>query len=106
MSDVSNLSESLDKRIILLSNEAKLLEIRSSGSEMGSSGTGGGTSGTGSGTSGIGTGRVGGVKTEAEIQKEKEIRQQVELTKDEELEFRRKREELKSLIKKLWQEEK
>ena len=35
---------------------------------------------------------------------EGEVRQQINLTKDEEAEFRKKREELRDLIKKLWED--
>jgi hypothetical protein len=35
---------------------------------------------------------------------EKGVRQRLELTREEEMEFRRKREELKKLIQKLWEE--
>jgi DNA repair exonuclease SbcCD ATPase subunit len=79
--DLSILSENLTKRVTLLSREAKLLEIRVGG-EGGGSGKGGG----------------GGTAEE-----EKAIRQRLDLSKEEEMEFRKKREELKRLIQKLWE---
>ncbi|MBD3210311.1 hypothetical protein GF318_02930 [Candidatus Micrarchaeota archaeon] len=68
-------SENLHKRVTLLSREARLLQIRA------------------------------GEKTAPPIapEKEEEIRHQLELSKEEEEEFRRKREELKKLIKRLWE---
>ncbi|MBN1169840.1 hypothetical protein JXA56_02355 [Candidatus Micrarchaeota archaeon] len=75
INELVGLSDNLSKRITLLSREAKLLQIRTGGMES------------------------------ADIQeKEDEIRTRLELTKDEELEFRKKREELKRLIKRLWEE--
>jgi len=71
-------SDNISKRITLLSREAKLLEIR----------TGGGPA----------------VTAEETAAKEKVIREQIELTEEEELEFRKKRDELKKLIQKLWEE--
>lgn len=73
--DLTTMSENLNKRITLLSREAKLLEIR-----------------------------TGGETTEAVEAKGKELRHELELSQAEELEFRRKREELKNLIKKLWEQ--
>jgi DNA repair exonuclease SbcCD ATPase subunit len=78
LDDLTTLSDNLTKRITLLSREAKLLEIR----------TGGGPA----------------VPAEEAAAKEKGIREQIELTEEEELEFRRKRDELKKLIQKLWEE--
>lgn len=75
MEDLSALSESLTKRITLLSREAKLLEIRAGGAPEG---------------------------PDKEARKE-ELRQELRLTEEEEMEFRRKREELRNLIKKLWE---
>jgi len=73
--DMNSMSESLTKRITLLSREAKLLEIR----------TGGDT---------------GTAQKEA---KREELRQELKLSEEEEMEFRKKREELRNLIKKLWE---
>ncbi|VVC03490.1 Chromosome partition protein Smc [Candidatus Bilamarchaeum dharawalense] len=81
---LTEISDNLNKRATLLSREAKLLEIRS-------------------GSAPLATEVVSG-KTETPEQKEKSVRQQLELSEEEELEFRRKREELKKLIQKLWEE--
>ncbi len=77
--ELTTLSDNLNKRITLLSREAKLLEIRTSsdGSSSSSDGDGGRSEG--------------------------EIRNQLKLSQDEELEFRKKREELKRIIQKLWE---
>ena len=77
LNDLVSLSDNLNKRVTLLSREAKLLQIRS------------------------GTAAPPPAETAA---KKKEVRRQVKLTKDEEMEFRKKREELKKLIKRLWEE--
>jgi DNA repair exonuclease SbcCD ATPase subunit len=79
-----SMSENLNKRITLLSREAKLLQIRA----------------------GVPAGEKApkGAGPPPEKRKE-EIRHQLELSKDEEKEFRRKREELKKLIKTLWETE-
>jgi DNA repair exonuclease SbcCD ATPase subunit len=74
LEDMNTLSENLNKRITLLAREAKILEIR--------------------------TGGEGVAETEA---KREEVRQELKLSEQEELEFRKKREELKNLIKKLWE---
>lgn len=71
-------TNSLSKRITLLSREAKLLEIRGGGE--------------------------GGAKTPEVEDKRKEIRHKLKLTQDEEKEFQRKRTELKKLIQSLWEE--
>ncbi|MFH1785834.1 MAG: hypothetical protein ABH842_05380 [Candidatus Micrarchaeota archaeon] len=81
--DLTNTSENLNKRATLLSKEAKLLEIRYS-------------------TAPTATEIVEGAETKED--KEKSVRQQLELSEDEEREFRMKREELKKLIQKLWEE--
>lgn len=91
--ELSRISDNLNKRITLLSRESQLLEIRMSGA--------------GGGAGGSGSGRVAppsaaeSAKTEA---KEREIHREMELNAQEELEFKKKREELKALIKKLWEE--
>ncbi|MEM4359285.1 MAG: hypothetical protein QXT45_02020 [Candidatus Bilamarchaeaceae archaeon] len=78
LSRLSEISDGLNKRLTLLSHQAKLLELR------------------------IGEGKV---KEKEEIkEKEAYIKEQMRLTKEEEMEFLRKREELKKLIKKLWEE--
>ena len=79
--ELSGISENLNKRITLLSREAKLLEIRNSGG-------------------GTGAGVASAAGSEA---KSNEIRQELTLSEAEEREFRAKREELKNLIKKLWE---
>ncbi len=71
---LSENADNLNKRLTLLAKEAALLEIR--------------------------TGGDGGAPTKTEG----EIRQQLMLSKDEEAEFRKKREELRDLIRKLWEE--
>lgn len=77
LNDLVALSDNLNKRVTLLSREAKLLQIRSGGDAQPS----------------------------AEFeQKKKQVRKNVKLTQDEEMEFRKKREELKKLIKRLWEE--
>ena|GEM_PF-812645 len=81
LEELVTMSDNINKRITLLSREAKLLEIRSSGGAPGTGGAGGG----------------GG-------EAEKEARANVGLSPDEELEFRQKREELKKLIQKLWEQ--
>lgn len=74
VSRLSEISESLNRRLVLLSRQAKLLEIRAAAPK-------------------------------AEIEeKEKFVKDQMKLTKAEEKEFLRKRDELKKLIKKLWEE--
>ncbi|MDD5171680.1 MAG: hypothetical protein PHF60_01440 [Candidatus ainarchaeum sp.] len=78
LDDLTTISDNLTKRITLLSREAKLLEIR--------------------------TGAGPAVPAEEVAAKEKSIREQIELTEEEELEFRRKRDELKKLIQRLWEE--
>ncbi len=75
LEDMNTLSENLNKRITLLAREAKILEIRA---------------GTGAGIA----------ETEA---KREEVRQELKLSEEEEREFAKKREELKNLIKKLWE---
>ncbi|MBI5223697.1 hypothetical protein HY990_04715 [Candidatus Micrarchaeota archaeon] len=81
-------AENLTKKISLLSKEAKLLEIR--------------TDVTVSKTAQTLNENQAEQKTE---EKAIEVKKQIELTESEELEFRRKREELKKLIKKLWEDE-
>lgn len=73
---LKDMSDSINKRLTLLNREARLLEIRASGSAKG-----------------------GETTTTPE-----EIREKLDLTREEEAEFRRKREELKNLIKKLWED--
>ncbi|MBU0590848.1 hypothetical protein KKF81_00445 [Candidatus Micrarchaeota archaeon] len=72
------ISDNLTKRITLLSREAKLLEIR-----RGS----------------------GGMAPEEEQKKNQDLQHRVELSNEEELEFKKKREELKRLIRTLWENE-
>jgi chromosome segregation ATPase len=77
LNDLVSLSENLTKRITLLSREAKLLQIRAGGETL---------------------------SPAQAAEKEKEVRKQIKLTQDEELEFRKKRQELKKLIERLWEE--
>ncbi len=77
LDELSDTSDNLTKRITLLSQQAKLVEIRAGPAAP-----------------------AGPAETE---NKKEEIRHQLELSEAEELEFRRKREELKNLIKKLWE---
>lgn len=72
--DMRDISENLNKKATLLLKEAKVLEIRSDGTQK------------------------------SQDLKKEEIRKEIELTKAEEEEFKKKREELKGLIKKLWEE--
>jgi len=76
LDELSDTSDNLTKRITLLSQQAKLVEIRAGPAVPGAAET---------------------------ATKKEEIRHQLELSEAEELEFRRKREELKNLIKKLWE---
>lgn len=73
---LSETADNLNKRLALLAKEAALLDMRTSGKS------------------------IGGAQTKTEG----EIRQQLTLTKDEEVEFRKKREELRDLIRKLWED--
>jgi len=68
-------SESLEKKLALLGSQASLLELR-----------------------------AGGAPGESAEKGREEIAQQLSLTRAEEDEFKRKREELRSMIKKLWEE--
>lgn len=86
LDELVTMSDNLNKRITLLSREAKLLEIRTGGSAGGTQAPSGGEGGG------------GGIPTE------KSVRTQLQLSQDEELEFRKKREELKKLIQKLWEQ--
>lgn len=94
LEELVDTSDNLSKRITLLSREAKLLEIRTGG---GTAPSGGGAPGASGGPSEGGAPGGGGMG-------EKAIRNQLELSREEEMEFRRKREELKKLIQKLWEE--
>jgi chromosome segregation ATPase len=76
LDDLVAMSNNLSKRITLLAREARLLEIRA-GTEAGAP---------------------------PEEEKRKEIRHKLKLSEEEEMEFRKKREELKKLIRKLWEE--
>ncbi len=93
LDDLTTISENLNKRVTLLSREAKLLEIRIGGG--GGQPGGGGPAGEG------GEGGGGGM---APSEGEAAIRKKLELTREEELEFRQKRDELKKLIQRLWEE--
>ena len=89
LEDITTISENLNKRVTLLSREAKLLEIRIGGE---------GAPGAAPSAPGGEGGEGGGAPVE-----EKVVRQKLELTREEEMEFRRKREELKKLIQRLWE---
>ncbi len=91
LEELSSMSDNLGKRINLLSRQAKLLEIRTSG------GGGAPASGAGGGPAPSEGGEGGGISASG-------VRNQLELSREEELEFRRKRDELKKLIQKLWEE--
>ena len=86
LDEMITMSDNLAKRITLLSREAKLLEIR-----VGGGGGGGAPSEPGAG------GGEGGIPTETAVRKK------LELSQEEEIEFRRQREELKKLIQRLWE---
>ncbi|MBU0533080.1 hypothetical protein KKB44_06325 [Candidatus Micrarchaeota archaeon] len=75
LDDLVAMSENLNKRVVLLSREAKLLQIRSGN----------------------------GTPEPATEEKKEAIRHELQLSKEEEMEFRMKREELKKLIKTLWE---
>lgn len=94
LDDLTSVSENLNKRVTLLSREAKLLEIRIGSAAGGAAGPSGSPS-AGSGGEGGGNGAP---------ESEAAIRKKLELTQEEELEFRRKRDELKKLIQRLWEE--
>ncbi|MDO8554289.1 MAG: hypothetical protein Q7S22_05755 [Candidatus Micrarchaeota archaeon] len=81
INDLSNTSDNLTKRINLLTKQAELLELR---------------------TSTVAT--LAPREKEARAAKEEEVRSEVKLTRDEEADFNRKREELRELIKKLWEQ--
>jgi chromosome segregation ATPase len=83
MASLAETSESLNRRLALLSQQAKLIEIREAPAGKGPE-----------------------EETEEKREKESYIREQMQLTKAEEEEFVRKRDELKKLIKKLWEDEK
>ena len=74
LGSLADTADNINKRLVLLSREAKLLELRTAGAP-------------------------------AAAEKEKIVKEQLKLTKAEEMEFRRKRDELKKLIKKLWEEQ-
>ncbi len=78
LDSVSESAENLTRRLNLLSKEASILELRS-----------------GSGTAG---------SPAQKEEKEKEVVTQLKLTKQEEEDFSKKREELRDLIKKLWEQ--
>ena len=91
LEELVTMSDNLSKRITLLSREAHLLEIRTGGagpSEAGGSGKG------------EGGGGGGGIPEQGRA----EARTQIGLSQAEELEFRQKREELKKLIQRLWEQ--
>lgn len=73
-------SESISKKINLLSKEAEILSIRSGGTTLSPQ------------------------TKEVTPEKENELRQQLNLTKNEQQEFDAKREQLRDLIKKLWED--
>jgi chromosome segregation ATPase len=89
LEDLVTMSDNLNKRVTLLSREAKLLEIRTGGAPAAGGGEGG---------AGAGEGGEGGAPDE------KTVRSKLELSREEEMEFRKKREELKKLIQRLWEE--
>jgi chromosome segregation ATPase len=84
LDEMITMSDNLNKRVTLLSREAKLLEIRTGG---------------GAGEAPAGEGEGGGG-----VSAEQAVRQKLELSESEEMEFRRKREELKKLIQRLWEQ--
>lgn len=76
LNSLAEMADNLHKRLVLLSREAKLLELRAA--------------------EGAPAGEIG--------KREKVVRDQLKLTQQEELEFKKKRDELKKLIKQLWEE--
>jgi chromosome segregation ATPase len=81
LDSLSKTSENLNKKLGLLSRQASVLELRAGGG-------------------GAPAGRAAPEEKAGE-----ELTQEIALTRDEEAEFKRKREELRSLIKKLWEDE-
>ncbi|MFH1222201.1 MAG: hypothetical protein V1492_03895 [Candidatus Micrarchaeota archaeon] len=86
VSELVETAENLNRRLSLLSSQAKLIEIRAAPSAEG------------------GKGKKEAV-AEEEQAKEAYVKEQLKLTKEEEKEFVKKREELKKLITKLWEED-
>jgi DNA repair exonuclease SbcCD ATPase subunit len=84
LDEMITMSDNLNKRVTLLSREAKLLEIRTGG--------------------GPGAGEAPGGEGGGEAPTEEAVRQKLDLSESEEMEFRRKREELKKLIQRLWEQ--
>jgi len=80
-------ADDLNKRVVLLSNQAKLIEVRG-------------------GAPPAWTEAAMPHEEKAETEKEEYLTRQLKLTKEEEREFAKKREELKKLIEKLWEGEK
>lgn len=78
LSGLADTADNINKRLVLLSREAKLLELRAAKGE---------------------------ITPEEAAKKEKIVKDQIKLTKEEEVEFKRKRAELKKLIQKLWEEQ-
>jgi len=78
LSNLADTADNINKRLVLLSREARLLELRASKGE---------------------------ISPEEAAKKEKIVKDQIKLTEEEQLEFKRKRAELKKLIQKLWEEE-
>jgi len=77
LASLADMADNLNKRLVLLSREAKLLELRAAEGA-----------------------------TAAELgEREKVVKDQLKLTEREELEFKKKREELKKLIQQLWEEQ-
>lgn len=74
---LSSTSENLNRKLAVLSRQAGILELR---------------------------GGAGAPAVEVSEEKKAEIKQQIALTRDEEAEFKKKREELRELIKRLWEE--
>ncbi len=75
--DLKRISDNLNKRITLLSREARILELRGMDVEE--------------------------EESETPTSSPEEIKEKLDLTKEEEMEFKKKRDELKRLIKKLWE---
>jgi recombinational DNA repair ATPase RecF len=83
-------SESINRKLNLLSKEAQLLSLKSQGVSAQSSG--------------ITRPKSAQAASSGEEATEPEVKQQLSLTKNEVVEFDKKREELRNLIKKLWEQ--
>ncbi len=87
ITDVHSQAEGLNRRLNLLSQQAKLLELRSSVS-----------------TAPTAAAKPDKAAVEQQAAQEAQVKEQLTLTQQEEEEFRKKRDELRELIQKLWKD--